>query len=96
MPAILDRLVSQLKANGKSDKEAYAIAVSSLQKSGNLKKGSTEATDKGKRRGKMTPAERSNERAAKANGGKPSDYKYNKRNNTSVKGKINKKVKKRA
>jgi len=38
MPKILERLVSQLKAQGKSDEAAYAIATSSLQKSGNLKK----------------------------------------------------------
>lgn len=96
MPAILDRLVSQLKANGKSDKEAHAIAIASLQRSGNLKKGSTEATAKGERRGKMTPAERAKDRAAKKSGGKPSDYSYNKHNNSAVKGKVNRKVKKRS
>ncbi len=96
MPKILDRLVYQLKKNGMSEKQAYAIAVSQLQKAGNLKKGSTEATAKGKRRGEMTPAERAKDRVAKKSGGKPSDYKYNKRNNTAVKGKLNKKVKPRA
>lgn len=96
MPKILDRLVSQLKKNGKSEKQAYAIATSQLQKSGNLKKGTTKATAKGKRRGKMTPAARAKDRAAKHEGGKPSDYKYNKKNNSAVKGKINKKVKRRA
>ena len=96
MPKILDRLVSQLKANGMDEKKAYAVAVSQLQKSGNLKKGSTEATAKGERRGKMTPAQRAKDRAAKKSGGKPSDYKYNKKNNTAVRGKINKNVKPRA
>jgi len=48
VPKILDRLVSQLKAKGKSKDAAYAIATSSLQKSGNLKKGSSKATPKGK------------------------------------------------
>lgn len=95
MPKILDRLVSQLKANGMSEKQAYSVAVSQLQKSGNLKKGSTEATKKGEARGEMTPAERAKDRAAKKSGGKPSDYKYNKHNNTAVKGKVNKAVKKR-
>lgn len=95
MPKILDRLVSQLTANGMSKDKAYAIAVSKLQKSGNLKRGSTEATDKGKKRGEMTPAERAKDRAAKRSGGKPSDYKYNKHNNSAVKGKVNKTVKKR-
>jgi len=95
MPAILDRLVSQLMANGKTKKEAYAIAVSQLQKSGNLKKGTTKATKKGEKRGKMTPAQRAKDRAAKKRGGKPSDYKYNKNNNSAVKGKVSRKVKKR-
>jgi hypothetical protein len=96
MPAILDRLVSQLKQNGKSEEEAFAIATASLQRSGNLKKGSTKATPKGERRGKMSPAERAKDRAAKKSGGKASDYKYNKHNNSAVKGKVNKRVKKRA
>ncbi len=93
MPKILDRLVSQLMANGKSKDAAYAIAVKTLQDSGNLKKGSTEATAKGVQRGDMTPAERAKDRAVAKSGGKPSDYKYNKKNNTAVKGKINNNVK---
>lgn len=85
MPAILDRLVKQLQAKGHDKKSAYAIATSSLQKSGNLKKGSNEATAKGTKRGKMTPAARAKDRAAKKSGGKPSDYKYKASNNTAVK-----------
>lgn len=96
MPKILDRCVRQLVANGKSKSAATAICTSSLQKSGNLKKGSNKATAKGEKRGNMTPAERAKDRAAKKSGGKASDYKYNKKNNTAVKGKVNKKVKKRA
>lgn len=92
---ILTRLVSQLKANGMPDGSANAIAISQLQKSGNLKAGSTEPTAKGIKRGNMTPAERAKDRAAKESGGKPSDYKYNKFNNSAVKGKISDKVKRR-
>lgn len=84
MPAILERLVRQLKAKGKSDQAAHAIAVSALQKSGNLKKGSTEATSKGKRRGAMTPAARAKDRAAKKAKHKPSDYKYNAKTNLAT------------
>lgn len=84
-PAILKRLVSQLKAKGKSDSTAHAIAVSVLQKSGNLKKGSTKATAKGDKRGKMTPGQRAKDRAAKTSGGKTSDYKYNKKTNRATK-----------
>lgn len=95
-PAIKRRLVSQLKGNGKSTAAAHAIATSALKKSGNLDKCGN-ATAKGKRRGKMTPAERSNDRAAKRGGGKASDYHYKKANNTSVKSKssLKTKVKKR-
>lgn len=84
MPAILDRLVTQLKAKGKSASAAYAIATSALQRSGNLKKNSTQATAKGKRRGKMTPAARAKDRAAKKGNHRPSDYKYNKKTNLAT------------
>lgn len=85
MPKILERLVRQLKAKGKSDQAAHAIAVSALQKSGNLKKGSTEATSKGLKRGKMTPAQRAKDRASKYSSGKhkSSEYSYNAKSNTS-------------
>lgn len=48
MPAILERLVKQLQAKGKSKSAAFAIAISTLQKAGDLKKGSSKATAKGK------------------------------------------------
>jgi hypothetical protein len=84
MPKILERLVSQLKAKGKSTDAAYAIATSALQKSGNLKKNSTQATAKGKRRGAMTPGQRAKDRAAKKSSRKTSDYKYNKSTNQAT------------
>ena len=84
MPAILERLVSQLRAKGKSKDAAFAIATSALQKSGNLKKGSTEPTAKGKRRGAMTPAARAKDRAAKKSKHKTSDYKYNSKTNVAT------------
>lgn len=85
MPAILERLVSQLKAKGYSESSAYAIATSALQRSGNLKKGTQQATDKGIRRGMMTPSERSRDRASKRSKGKhsPAAYSYNPLSNTS-------------
>ena len=39
MPKILDRLVGQLQRKGVNKNSSYAIAVSKLQKSGNLKRG---------------------------------------------------------
>ena len=84
LPKILERLVRQLKAKGKSDQAAHAIAVSALQKSGNLKPGTTKATAKGARRGAMTPAERAKDRAAKRSGRKKSEYKYNAKTNRAT------------
>jgi len=57
-PAILERLLYQLKAKGHDKSSAYPIAISALQKSGNLKKKSTKPTRKGVKRGKMTPGQR--------------------------------------
>jgi len=81
MPKILDRLVSQLQAKGKSKKSAFAIATAVLQRSGNLKKGTQKATSKRKRRGAMTPSQRAKSRAAKRSGKSPGAYKYNPKTN---------------
>lgn len=83
MPKILERLVGQLQAKGKSKSSAYAIATASLQKAGDLKKGSQKPTPKGARRGNMTPEERSNNRAAKYSGKSSSSFKYNAKTNRS-------------
>lgn len=85
MPKILERLVSQLKAKGHSESSAYAIATSTLQKSGSLKKGSQKLTPKGEKRQAMGAEGRAKDRAAKAGGGKPSDYRYSKKTNRATK-----------
>lgn len=85
MPKILDRLVGQLEAKGHDKSSAFAIATKALQRSGNLKKGTQEATPKGAKRGEMTPGERAKDRQVKYDGGKPSDYKYNKKTNLATK-----------
>lgn len=85
MPKILERLVSQLQAKGHDKASSYAIATKALQRSGNLKPGSTEPTAKGVKRGNMTPGERAKDRQARYDGGKPSDYKYNKKTNIATK-----------
>lgn len=94
MPKIVERLVKQLTANGMEKDKAYAVAVKKMKEAGNLDKHGKE-TAQGKKRGNMTPAQRAKDRAAKKRGGKPSDYNYNKANNTAVKSKPNNKVKKR-
>ena len=58
MPKILDRAVSALKAQGVKESSAYPIAVASLQKAGDLKKGTLAATAKGTKRGAMTAKQR--------------------------------------
>tara|TARA_Y100001973_G_scaffold63567_3_gene92996 strand:- start:5038 stop:8832 length:3795 start_codon:yes stop_codon:yes gene_type:complete len=83
-PEILDRLVQQLMAKGKSKDAAYAIANASLQKNGVLKKGSQELTDKGKKRNSMSAGERAKDRAAKKDGKSPNQYNYNKKTNIAT------------
>ena len=84
MPKILNRLVSQLKEKGYSEKAARAIATSQLQKAGNLKKGTAQATKKGKQRGNMTAAQRAIDRAAKLSGKPKSQYTYNPKTNRAT------------
>lgn len=55
MPKILDRAVSKIKARGGVD-NPYAVAVSAMQKAGNLKKGSLKATKQGTLRGSKSEA----------------------------------------
>lgn len=85
MPAILTRLISQLQTKGYSKSSASAIATKALQRSGNLKKGTQQATSKGATRGAMTPGERAKDRQSKYSGGKhkSSDYGYDASTNRS-------------
>jgi hypothetical protein len=84
MPAILERLVGQLQAKGMPKSKAFAVATSSLQRAGDLKKGTTKATSKGLKRGMMSPGARAKDRAAKAGGRKPGEYKYNAKTNRAT------------
>lgn len=84
MPAILERLVSQLEAKGYAKSSAFAIATHSLQKSGDLKKGTQQATTKGAKRGAMSPGERAKDRASKLSKHKQKDYKYNSKTNRAT------------
>lgn len=63
MPKILEEAVKKIQAKGHSKSSAYAIATKSLQKAGDLKPGTQEATAKGTLRGDMTPAQREHARA---------------------------------
>lgn len=58
MPGILDKAVARVKARGASAKSAWPIAVASLQRAGDLRKGTLAATAKGVARNKMSQAQR--------------------------------------
>jgi len=55
MPKILDKAVSKIKARGGVD-NPYAVAVSAMQRAGNLKRGSLKATKQGAMRGAKSEA----------------------------------------
>lgn len=63
-PKILTRLKRQLREQGMTGPKVQKIAVSALQKAGNLKADST-ATAKGVKRGNMTARARAADRARK-------------------------------
>lgn len=84
MPAILERLVSQLKAKGMSADKAWPIATATLQKAGDLKAGSREATPRGIKRGLMSPAARAKDRAARASTHSTKDYGYDSKTNRAT------------
>ena len=85
MPALYDRMVSQIKAQGRDEKAAHAIATAQGQKFGLFKKGTRELTAKGKRQQKAGAAKRAIKRAARRSKGKhkTKDYKYNPKNNVA-------------
>lgn len=58
MPGLLDKAVTRIKQRGGETKNAWPIAVASLQKAGDLKKGSVKATPKGVSRNQMSRAQR--------------------------------------
>ncbi|MGZ3581796.1 MAG: hypothetical protein ACXVCO_10105 [Ktedonobacterales bacterium] len=85
MPAILERLVSQLQAKGKDKSSAFAIATSQLQKHGELKKGTQQLTPKGAQRQAMGAAGRAKDRASKYSGRHaPSAYGYSAKTNQAT------------
>ena len=83
-PPILTRLKSQLRAKGMSPGMAAAVATKTLQKSGSLKKGSTQATARGNERSKMGASGRAKDRSAKASGHKASEFTYSKKTNRAT------------
>ena len=85
MPAIVERLMRQLRSKG--NKNAKGMAIALLKKQGILNKAG-KLTAKGKKRNSMSPAQRAKARAAKYSGNSTKKYKYNKRTNrATLKGK---------
>lgn len=82
MPAILERLKRQLASRGVKGAEGVASA---LLKKHKILDDSGKLTAKGKKRQAMGAAGRAKDRAAKANGGKAADYKYNPKTNRARK-----------
>lgn len=81
MPKIVERLKHQLEDRGVKDAESMAYALQN--KAGNVK--GDKLTAKGAKRQAMGAADRAKDRAAKASGGKPEDYKYDKASNQARK-----------
>jgi hypothetical protein len=59
MPKILDKAVKAIKKSSPTV-NPYAVATATLQKAGELKKGTNQATAKGLKRGAMSKAQRHN------------------------------------
>lgn len=74
------RLTRQLAAKGVKDAKGMAIGL--LKKRGDMGS-SGDLTAKGKERQALGNAGRAKDRAAKASGHKPSDYKYNPKTNSA-------------
>jgi hypothetical protein len=80
MAKLETRLTRQLASQGNKNAKSMAIAI--LTKRGDLKDG--ELTAKGEFRQSMGNAGRAKDRAAKATGHKPSEYKYNPKTNLAT------------
>lgn len=82
MSKLLSRLTRQLASRGV--KGAKGMAAALLKKRGQM--GSDDKlTSEGKKRQSLGNAGRAKDRAVKAGGGKPSDYKYNPKTNRTKK-----------
>lgn len=74
--SLLKRLTAQVGSK--------SMAIALLKKRGHMTKDG-KLTAAGRKRNSMTASGRAKDRAAKDSGGKPSDYKYNKKKNTAKK-----------
>lgn len=72
---LLNRLASQVGDKG--------MAIALLKKRGDMKRGSTELTVKGKKREDLGAAGRAKDRAAKASGKSAKDYAYDPKTNAA-------------
>jgi hypothetical protein len=82
--SIMERLTSQIMAQGKSLEDAKAIAAFSMRNNGSLKKKGAGLTAKGKKQQSLGAAGRAKKRAAERSNRKPGNYKYNPRTNRAT------------
>lgn len=84
-PPIVDRLISQLRAQGMGELKAKDVALLQLNKSGIIDE-QGELTAYGRERQAMGPDGRAKDRAAKASNGrhKPGDYAYDRTTNRAT------------
>lgn len=81
MPPLAERLKRQLAAKGNKDAESMAYGI--LNKRGDMH--GQKLTPKGKARQDLGAAGRAKDRAAKASGGDPREYGYDKKTNRATK-----------
>ena len=82
MEKLLDRLTNQLKSQGYPTPRKSAIDF--LRTQGSMEKDSLNLTEYGRKREKMTRAERAIDRACKSSGRDPEDYEYNPETNRAT------------
>ena len=80
MSSIVKRLTNQLRSKGVKD--AKGMAIGRLTQYGILKDG--KLTEKGKERQKLGASGRAKDRASKATGRSPEEFKYNKKTNRAT------------
>lgn len=82
--SIIERLTSQIQAQGKSKEDAQRIAAARLRNTGSIKKNGAGLTEKGKKRQALGAAGRAKQRSAEKMNRKPSDFKYNPKTNRAT------------
>lgn len=81
---LIDRLTQQLQDSGTHSSKARDMAVSILRDRGHVEQGSEKLTAEGLHREMLGPEGRALDRASKATGRPPRDFKYDARTNRTT------------